>query len=195
MDPAAAEALIVVDLQTAFVRGADAVPDADRLVAEIDRLLGRARAAGALIVHLRNDGPAGAPDEPGTDGWSLLRDPAPAEPVVAKSLDDGFRGTDLGEILRAAGVRRIAVCGVLSEMCVAATARAALDRDYGVVLAHRAHGTYDVPPGPGSDGVPAAQAARAAEWSLGDEVEIVADAGGVTFVPVPSSIGGRPRRP
>lgn len=182
----AVDALVVVDVQRAFVTGGDAVPGADGIVAEVDVLLAGARAAAATVVHLRNDGPAGAPDEPGTAGWSLLRDPAPGEHVVAKSVDDGFDGTDLERLLRAAGVRRLAICGVLSEMCVAATARAALGRSFGVVLPHRAHGTFDVPAGPGpSEPVPAAHARRAAEWSLGDEIEIVGRAADVAFGPAP----------
>ncbi|OLL76450.1 Isochorismatase [Pseudonocardia sp. Ae168_Ps1] len=56
-----------------------------------------------------------------------------------------------------------------------------------MVLPHTAHATYDVPPGPGpSEGVPAFLAARAAEWSLGDAIEIVADPTAVHFHPAPS---------
>lgn len=71
-------------------------------------------------------------------------------------------------------IKSLAICGVLSEMCVAATARAALELGYAVLVPHDAHATYDVPAGPGSNGVPAAMAARAAEWSLGDEIRICA---------------------
>ena len=104
-----------------------------------------------------------------------------SEVVVRKASDDGFEGTDLDTILTALGVRDLAICGMLSEMCVAATVRAALQRGYGVLLPHDAHATYDVPVGPGSQGVPAAMAARAAEWSLGDEVKICASASDVRF--------------
>ncbi|WP_269462867.1 isochorismatase family protein [Pseudonocardia saturnea] len=85
--------------------------------------------------------------------------------------------------LRERGVRRLAICGVMSEMCVAA-ARGALARGYGVVLPHTAHATYCVPAGPGpSRAVPAALAARVAEWPLGDDVEVVADPDAVPFRP------------
>ncbi len=97
-------------------------------------------------------------------------------------MDDGFEHTDLEDILTRAGVRDVAISGVLSEMCVAATARSAIERGYGVLLPHDAHATYDVPAGPGSDRVPAAMAARAAEWSLGDEIRICATASEVRFV-------------
>ena len=121
------DALIVVDLQTAFVSGDHAVPDAPRLV-------DRARDAGALVVHLQNDGPSGAYDEPETPGWALYLpvNPGPREHVVRKPRDDGFDGTPLGRILIAEGVRSLVVCGVMSEMCVQATARTALARGYRV---------------------------------------------------------------
>ncbi|WP_343578390.1 isochorismatase family protein, partial [Acinetobacter sp.] len=67
-------------------------------------------------------------------------------------------------------------------MCVAATARAALARGYAVLLPHDAHATYDVPAGPGSEAVPAAMSARAAEWSLGDEIQICASVDEVGFI-------------
>ncbi|MET9110095.1 isochorismatase family protein, partial [Streptomyces zhihengii] len=46
-------ALIVVDVQSAFVTGPGAVPDAVRLAGRTADLLARARAAGARVVHLQ----------------------------------------------------------------------------------------------------------------------------------------------
>ncbi|SCK59861.1 Amidases related to nicotinamidase [Streptomyces sp. SceaMP-e96] len=47
------------------------------------------------------------------------------------------------------GSRPWRLCGVLSEMCVSATARTALARDFRVVLPHDARATYDIPTAPG----------------------------------------------
>ncbi|MFJ5678552.1 isochorismatase family protein [Streptomyces sp. NPDC093097] len=178
------QALLLVDLQCAFVTGEDPVPDAARVLDRARDLLTRARAAGALVVHLQNDGEPGTVDEPHTPGWELHLPvaPGPREHVVRKTGDDGFAGTPLDALLTGAGVTELAVCGVLSEMCVAATARAALERDHRVVLPHDAHATYDIPAAPDiSDTVPAAMSSRAAEWALGDEVEIVPRAAAVPF--------------
>ncbi len=185
------EALLVVDVQVAFVSGDEAVPDAVRVLDRSRDLLDRARAAGALIVHLQNDGPPGAVDEPGTPGWELRLPvvPGPQEKVVRKTDDDGFVDTPLGDLLTEARVEALAVCGVLSEMCVSATARAALERGFRVVLPHDAHATYDIPAAPGiSEVVPAAMSSRAAEWALGDEIEIVARSADVTFADVASLV-------
>ncbi|WP_427895662.1 isochorismatase family protein [Kribbella sp. GL6] len=171
--PASCDALIVVDMQTAFVSGPDAVPAAAQLLDRVRDLLTRARAAGAVVVHLQNDGPPGADDEPGTPGWELYLpvETGPREHVIRKPHDDGFDATPLGEVLVAAGVRSLAICGVMSEMCVRATAETALDRGYQVVLPHDAHATYDVPAVPGvSEAVPAHIASRVAAWSLGDQI-------------------------
>jgi streptothricin hydrolase len=177
-----AQALLLVDLQTAFLSGAEAVPAAAALVASVDSLLDRARRAGCLVIHLQNDGEVGAPDEPGEPGWELYVRPLPGEPVVRKSRDDGFDGTGLGSILTGAGVSRLVIAGLLSEMCVAATARTALDRGYAVVLPRGAHATYDIPPGPGfADIVPARVVSRVAEWSLGDQIALVTSADDVSF--------------
>ncbi|MFC5721420.1 isochorismatase family protein [Streptomyces gamaensis] len=174
---APAQALILVDVQNAFLAGPDAVPDAARLVDRLAALLERARAAGALVVHLRNDGEAGAPDEPGTPGWHLRFPPAPGEHLVAKADDDGFEGTGLAELLvERHGVSRVVIAGVLSEMCVSATARGALAAGLGVILPHDAHGTY------GLDDIPASVVARVAEHALGDEPELVGAGEGVRFV-------------
>ncbi|MBW3363116.1 MULTISPECIES: cysteine hydrolase family protein [Streptomyces] len=182
--PAPVQALLVVDLQSAFFAGGNPVPDAPRLLDRVGGLVRRARAAGALVVHLQNDGPAGEPDEPHTPGWELHLPVhgGPAETVIRKREDDGFEGTTLEDALTAAGVGSLAVCGVMSEMCVLATARRALAMDYRVVLPHDAHATYDIPAAPGiSEAVPAAMASRVAEWALGDEVEVIAHAEDITF--------------
>ncbi|HYH31409.1 MAG TPA: isochorismatase family protein [Pseudonocardia sp.] len=63
-----AQALVLVDVQRGFVSGERAVPAAQVLLHTLDGLVAAARAGGALVVHLRNDGTVGAPDEPHTPG-------------------------------------------------------------------------------------------------------------------------------
>lgn len=114
----------------------------------------------------------GAADVPGTPGWALHVAPEAGEKVIRKVADDGFEGTGLGDFLAASGIRRLAITGVMSEMCVSATARSALQRGLAVVLPHDAHATYDIPALPGiAPAIPAAIAARVAEWALGDQLD------------------------
>ncbi len=175
------EALIVVDVQNAFVSGTKAIPDYKQLTSSISILLYKARLANVLVIFLQNDGEMGALDEPYQSGWELFFQPQPNEYVIRKNQDNGFSATLLQQILDNHEIKSFAICGVLSEMCVAATVRAALELGYDVLLPHDAHATYDVPAGPESHGVPAAMAARAAEWSLGDEIRICASVNEVVF--------------
>lgn len=172
----------MIDVQRAFVTGREAVSASESLIAALDLLIAKARAANAPVVFLQNDGEVGSVDEPYQAGWELFFAPQPNEYVVRKSEDNGFDGTSLQHILDELKIQSLAICGVLSEMCVAATARAALAKGYSVLLPHDAHVTYDVPAGPGSEAVPAAMAARAAEWSLGDEIRICASVEEVGFI-------------
>ncbi|MFF7777338.1 isochorismatase family protein [Streptomyces tanashiensis] len=178
------DALVVVDVQSAFVTGEGAVPAAGRLVDRTADLIARARRDGAFIAHLQNDGPPGSDDEPHTPGWELHHPvaPGPTEVVIRKPYDDGFEETALGTVLTDAGVRALAVCGVMSEMCVQATARTALELGYRVVVPHDAHATQDIPAAPGiAEAVPAATVSRVAAYALGSDAETTVPAAAVTF--------------
>ncbi|WP_152363755.1 isochorismatase family protein [Microlunatus speluncae] len=172
------DSLLVVDLQRGFTTGPEALPDAAQVLDRVRRLLDAARRTGALVVHLQNDGPAGEVDEPGTPGWELML-AEPGEPVIRKTEDDGFSEPKLGELLARHGAHRVAVCGLLSEMCVSATVRGALSRDLEVVLPRDAHATYDL------EEIPAAVVSRVAEHALGDAPEFPL-AGEVTFATSPA---------
>lgn len=73
---------------------------------------------------------------PGSPDTEIVPELAPAEdePVVYKNRYSGFFGTDLGERLERAGVRSLVLAGVLSHVCVDATARDAFARDLDVVV-------------------------------------------------------------
>ncbi len=172
---APAQALVIVDAQTGFLEGEKAVAEAAQLTTRLGDLLAKARQAGALIIHLQNDGAAGAVDEHGLPGWQLHLTPAEDEQVIRKSHDDGFADTTLGQLLESHKVRRIVIGGLLSEMCVSATARTALSQGFQVVLPHDAHGTYDV------DDIPASVVARVAEHALGDGIELAGSSAEVRF--------------
>lgn len=169
-------ALLLIDAQQGLLDGEAAIPDAAGVIDQLVRLLAAARSAGTLIIHLQNDGVSGCLDEPGTPGWLIHEQvaPEPGEVVLRKTRDDGFDGTALEDVLAHNGVTRIAVAGLLSEMCVSATVRGALGRGHQVVLVHDAHATYDL------DDIPSSIVSRVAEHALGDEVEL-ADVVSVAF--------------
>lgn len=180
------DTVLVVDVQRAVVTGTGAVPGAEALLATLTAVLADARRAGASVVHVQNDGPPGAPDEPGTGGWEPALAVEHGEPVVRKTADDPFTGTDLAALLGSHDSRCVAVVGVQSEMCVAAAARGLLARGLSVVLPRDGHATYAIPEqGAHAPSVPATLVARVAEWSLGDGVVLVDRAAGIRFAERP----------
>jgi len=178
-----ADALVVVDVQRALVEGPHAVSDATALLARLAVALTAARAAGVPVIHLQDDGAdPRSPIPYGSAGWQLALSVVEAEPVIGKSTDDGFVGTDLGPLLERSGVARPCLVGIQSEMCVAATARGAMARGLTVVLPRDAHTTYHVPADGGAPAVPADQVSRVAEWSLGHAVVAPDRVADVAFV-------------
>ena len=133
-------ALLLIDVQRNMVEAPDPVADAPTVGEAVADLLARARAAGTLVVHVRNNGTAGDPDLPDTPGWELVHEPRPDEPVVDKTACDSFAGTELAGLLPASA--DLVLAGMQTDWCVSATARAALARGHRVVLAGGAHSTY-----------------------------------------------------
>ncbi len=60
--------------------------------------------------------------------------PAADDIIITKHRFGGFHGTDLDDVLRARRVRTVIVTGVLTHVCVHATAMEAFSRDYYTVV-------------------------------------------------------------
>jgi nicotinamidase-related amidase len=144
--PAAATAVVVVDMQNDFVSpgGALVVPDAAATVPVVRQLLGRSRSAGVRVFFTQDTHAPGDPEFPiwgehvleGTWGWQIVDDltPAAGERVIRKLRYDGFFGTSLDHELRLAGVSHVVVCGTVANICVLHTAGSAALRGYRVVV-------------------------------------------------------------
>jgi nicotinamidase-related amidase len=149
-------AVLLVDAQNSFLhqdgvvsRVVGPVPDADRFVAEAARLLAAARAAGIPVVYTRHafradyadvdrvfrDFHPEAMDLAGLrhDRWdsAVVDELAPwaTEEIVVKTRFDSFLRTDLADVLARRRVSRLAIAGVLTNVCVETTARAAFQHD------------------------------------------------------------------
>jgi nicotinamidase-related amidase len=66
------------------------------------------------------------------------------EPIVQKHYPNSFRETALLEILKGWGTERVVICGMMTHMCVDATARAAGDFGFQVLVAEDACATKDL---------------------------------------------------
>ena len=147
MSGSTVRALLVVDVQNDFCAGGTlAVPDGDRVVEPINRLMNDYAAAGNPIFASRdwhpagsrhfadNGGPWPAHCVAGTPGAAFhpgLDLPAGAR-IVSKGQapdTDGYSsfegtlpdGAGLGEALAAGGVRELVVCGLATDYCVRAS--------------------------------------------------------------------------
>jgi len=160
-------ALVVIDMQNDFcadgglvAKGGRDVSAAQEMATRLPALIAAARAAGVLVVFVRNvyttdgnfylsdvwleqaarkqgDGytrvPVCAEGSWEGDFYGEVR-PRPGDPIVTKHRYSGFYNTDLDTVLRANGVRTVVLTGVSTNVCVETTAREAFVRDYYVVL-------------------------------------------------------------
>jgi nicotinamidase-related amidase len=164
--------LLLVDVQKNMLEPPEPVPDADAVAGAIKDVLGRARSAGATVVHIRNNGGADDPDAPGPPGWELVHEVAPGEHVVDKDECDAFAGTGLAALVPEAAT--VIVAGMQSEFCIRETSLAALRRGHQVVLVCGAHATYD-------GETPARAASQAIEAKLGTAGVSVIDLADLRF--------------
>lgn len=165
--------LLLIDVQRNMLLPPHPVPDALAVSSKIAEILERARRAGAMVVHVRNNGGPDDPDAPGTPGWELIHDVAGREAVVDKHTPDAFAGTELGNLL--ADTSEVVIVGMQTEYCVRETSRAALQRGLAVLLAQGAHATY------GDRNRTAAEIAAATEAELAQAGARILDASAVTF--------------
>jgi nicotinamidase-related amidase len=135
-------ALLVIDVQAALISSAHRGAD---VLAAVDGLLTRARAAGIPIIYLQHFDATYEPLMKGAAGWRIHDGvaPKPGELVIEKTASDGFYQTGLQSELDRLGVERLVVCGLQTEFCVDTTCRAAFSRGFEVVLAADAHSTTD----------------------------------------------------
>ncbi|NEY36067.1 isochorismatase family protein [Streptomyces sp. PRKS01-65] len=169
--------LIMVDYQNTYVGG---VMELDGWQAALDsaaELLGRAREAGAKIIHVVNDGGEGTPYDIRAEIGQIHPSVAPAEgePVVVKTVPNGFVDTDLGERVDAAGNKDVIVMGFMTHMCVLFTTQGAFLRGNRPTVVADACATRPLP-ATGAE-LPAAQIHDGALATIRDLYGVVVESG------------------
>lgn len=139
--------LLLIDFQTGFDAprlGARNNPGAE---AAAGRLLAHARAAGRPVFHVRHLSlEPGSPLTAARGGIDFKPEaaPLPGEPVIEKSVNSAFIGTDLEARLRAEGVTRLVIAGLTTPHCVSTSARMAANLGFAVTLAHDACAAFAI---------------------------------------------------
>lgn len=139
-------ALLLIDIQNDYFPGG-----AMELVGSVEAgqcaalLLAAFRAKGLPVIHVQHVSTRpGAtffrPDTPGVDIHECVA-PAVGETIVRKHFPNSFRETTLLEHLRSQEIKRLAIGGMMTHMCVDTTTRAAADLGFECLLAHDACAT------------------------------------------------------
>lgn len=133
-------ALLVIDVQQQLCEGDDAPWEIDRVIATINALTARARAAGAPVVFIQHEGKDGYLEH-GTPGWALERRlvVVAGDLHLRKTATDAFHRTELEALLRSRDVTSLAICGIHTEYCVDTTTRRALALGFPVQLVADGH--------------------------------------------------------
>ncbi|MEU9716030.1 isochorismatase family protein [Streptomyces sp. NPDC047976] len=129
--------LVMIDFQNTYRSGVMALDGAEEALAAGARLLERARAAGAPVVHVVNDGGEGTPYDVRARIGAISDEVAPAEgePVVVKQAPNAFHATELEKVLTGLGFgagsgKDLVLAGFMTHMCVTFTAEGAFYRGY-----------------------------------------------------------------
>jgi len=139
-------ALLIIDMLNDFIEdtGALVVPGAKRITPRIIQILKDARQQGIPVIYVtdshREDDhefrywPAHAISD--TWGGEVIEElePASGDFIVPKRRYSAFFGTDLDNYLRELGIKKLYLAGVLTNICVYATALDASMRNYGVAV-------------------------------------------------------------
>ena len=179
--PALADAVVVmIDYQNEYLSGALPLPGGAAAVAEAAKLLGRARGAGAPIIHIAHAGQPGGPFDRAAERGAFIDAlvPAEGERVIEKPLPNAFAKTSLDEALQEVGRKEIVFAGFMTHMCVSSSVRAALDLGYRATIVAGACATRDLPAATGGQPIAADALHEASLAALADRFAVIAkDAG------------------
>lgn len=173
--------LIPIDVQRAFDHAPWPPRNNPDMEANGRRMLAAWRASGRPLIHVKHDsvvpGSTLAPSHPG----NALRpgfEPQGDEPLVRKSVNAAFIGTDLDLRLRRLQITSIVLFGVSTDMCVSTTARVAANLGYRTIVVGDACHCFDQPDADGRI-IPADDIQRAHLATLRAEFAEVIDTDGL----------------
>lgn len=134
-----ATALLVIDVQMAFVARRDAGmdwanPAADRAIAT---LLAAFRAENLPVIHVHHHGTDPRDDFHADAAGAVVQpcaEPIAGEPVFIKHGSSAFIGTDLGQYLTDQAISGLVIVGGAANYCVETTARMAGNLGYATTV-------------------------------------------------------------
>ena len=146
-------ALIPIDVQQAFGHAPWPPRNNPAMEANGLRLLAAWRASGRPLVHVKHDSVVPGSTLGTSHPGNALKpgfEPQGNEPLVSKSVNAAFIGTDLDLRLRRLGVTSVVLFGISTDMCVSTTARVAANLGYRTLVVGDACFCFDQPDADGS---------------------------------------------
>ena len=140
-------ALIVIDFQNEYFSGKMPIPDGMKALTHTQSLVKFAHQHKMPVFFVRHIGPANGPlFAQGSKFAEFHKDLQPAgnDRVITKETPSSFVGTDLDKQLKALGIKKIIVTGLMTHMCVSSTARDAVPLGYEVIIPEDATATRDL---------------------------------------------------
>lgn len=173
--------LIPIDVQRGFDRPSWGRRGNPEMEAKALALLAAWRAAGRPILHVKHNSvePQSSlrPGQPGND-FKPGFEPRAGEPLIEKTVNSAFIGTDLEARLRRDGVEQVVLFGITTDMCVSTTARMAANLGFATVVVGDACHTFDQT-APDGSAVSAEALQRAHLTTLNTEFATVLDSAAV----------------
>jgi len=133
-------ALIIIDIQNDYFPGGALPLEAPEAAASnAAKLLQSFREQGLPVIHIRHAMPAEmqipylVSGSPGAEIHPSVA-PLPEEDVFTKQFPSAFSAPEFGALLQAQGIKNLLICGMMTHMCVSATARAAMERGFKVSI-------------------------------------------------------------
>ena len=150
------KALIVVDMLNDFIeeKGALYCGISSRAIIPCIRgLLAAYRKNDDLVIYLQDSHEKNDKEfslfpphcVSGTWGSEIVRElsPVAGDVIIPKSRFSGFYGTDLENVLKAAGIEQVEVVGVCTSICVMDTVGGLANRDYKITVPQQGVADFD----------------------------------------------------
>ncbi len=142
----ATTALVIVDVQEVFDESRWGHRNNPNAEANIACLLQEWRRTERPVFHVRHLSPASTSSFNVAHAGSRIKQivhPLDSEPIIVKSVNSAFIGTDLEERLRRGGVTGLVITGLTSNHCVETTTRMAGNLGFDTYFVSDATATFD----------------------------------------------------
>lgn len=143
------QCLIIIDIQNDYFEGgANCLVDSFSASQNAAKILKHFRDNSLPVIHIqhlavRTDATFFVPNSFGAEIHENVK-PIAGEKIIVKNFPNSFRCTDLLEYLQANDISDLVFCGMMTQMCVDATVRAAKDYGYNCTVIADACATKDL---------------------------------------------------